>query len=132
TANLLSHTQIVLAGTSGYARFKKKGQLNKTGIFGFEADVHFSDPGVKWVAMLLTFACQIILKSMSKNHSPIFWKNEDSKISQKANDYLVGLSFKLIDQAGENQENLRQENIKHRKEKILARINSIIKRQGYH
>jgi radical SAM superfamily enzyme YgiQ (UPF0313 family) len=126
TANLLSHTQIVLAGTSGYDRFEKKGRLNKSGIFGFEADVRFSDPAVKWVATLLTFACHTILKSMSDSRSPIFWKNENKNISQTANDYLVELSYNLIDQAGGNPENLRQENIKHRKEKILARINSII------
>ncbi|MDA3787575.1 MAG: radical SAM protein [Desulfobacula sp.] len=128
TANLLSHMQIVLAGTSGYHRFEKMERLNKRGIFEFEADVYFLDPAVKWVATLLTFACHAILKSMSDSKSPIFWENEDNTISQTANDYLVELSYKLINQAGENPKNLCQENIKHREEKILDRINSIIKK----
>jgi anaerobic magnesium-protoporphyrin IX monomethyl ester cyclase len=128
TANLLSHSQIVLAGTSGYDRFEKKGTLNKHGIFDFEADVSFSDPAVKWVAELLTFACHTILKTMSSSRSPIFWKNKDNGISQTANNYLVELSYSLIDQALENPENLRRESIKQRKEKILTRINSIIRK----
>ncbi len=127
TANLLSHTQIVLAGTSDYQRFDKMKRLNKTGIFGFEADVHFSDPAVKWVSTLLSFACHTILKKMSDSQSPIFWKNEDRNISQTANDYLVELSYNLINLAGENPKNLCLEDIKYRKEKILFRINSIIK-----
>ncbi|MBT7630849.1 MAG: B12-binding domain-containing radical SAM protein [Desulfobacula sp.] len=128
TANLLSHTQIVLAGTSGYNRFEKMKRLNKSGIFEFEADVHFLDPAVKWVATLLTFACHTILKTMSNSRSPIFWKNKDNGISQTANNYLVELSYSLIDQALENPENLRRESIKQRKEKILDRINSIIRK----
>ena len=99
TANLLSHTQIVLAGTSGYAGFEKENRLEKTGIFEFEAEVLFSDPKVKWVATLITFACHTILRSMSDSRSPIFWQKEDTKISLKTNGFLVDLSFDLLSRA---------------------------------
>lgn len=99
TANLLSHTQIVLAGTSGYAGFEKENRLEKTGIFEFEAEVLFSDPKVKWVATLLTFACHTILRSMSDSRSPIFWQKENTDISLKTNGFLVDLSFDLLSRA---------------------------------
>ncbi len=130
TANLLSHSQIVLAGTTGYNRFEKKGTLNKRGIFEFEADVSFSDPAVKWVAELLTFACHTVLRNMSDRQSPIFWENKDNGISQTANDYLVQLSYSLIDQAVENSENLNPKSIHHRRKTILDRIHLIMNGQG--
>ncbi|MBT3387945.1 MAG: hypothetical protein HN417_08430 [Desulfobacula sp.] len=104
---VLLYDAVPFAGTSGYSRFEKTKRLNKSGIFEFEADVHFLDPAVKWVATLLTFACHTILKTMSNSRSPIFWKNNDNGISQTANNYLVELSYSLIDQALENPENLR-------------------------
>ena len=62
TANLLSHVQIVLAGTSGYQRFEAEGRLEKTGIFGFQAGVRFTDPAVARVADRLVFACRQVLR----------------------------------------------------------------------
>jgi anaerobic magnesium-protoporphyrin IX monomethyl ester cyclase len=123
TANLLSHTQIVLAGTSGYAKFEGENRLEKTGIFGFEAGVVFSDPGVKWVADLVTFACHTLLRSMSDNKSPIFWQKEDNKIHQKANDFLVDLSFRLLAQV-KNQAMLA---LAPNQKKIRDQINQILK-----
>ncbi|NOX33050.1 MAG: B12-binding domain-containing radical SAM protein [Deltaproteobacteria bacterium] len=126
TANLLSHTQIVLAGTSGYDWFEKENRLEKKGIFGFEADIVFSDPGVKWVATLQTFACHTILRYMGQRHSPIFWENEINSIHQKANAFIVDLCSRLISRAGKNQKTDNGSEIKEEKEKILARIHSII------
>jgi len=126
TANLLSHTQIVLAGTSGYARFKKENRLMKTGIFGFEADVIFSDPKVKWVATLITFACHTILKSMSDSKSPIFWKDENKRISQTANTFLVELSFSLLSHAKALSKHQMESELTPRKEEILDQINAIL------
>ncbi len=102
TANLLSHTQIVLAGTSGYARFEQENRLEKTGIFEFEAGVRFLDPKVKWASDLITFACHTLLRSMADRRSPIFWQNENQQVSQRANAFLVDLSFTLLT-AGKNQ-----------------------------
>ena len=130
TANLLCHTQIVLAGTSGYQRFEKLGRLNKSGIFEFEAEADFSDPAVKWVAALLTVACHTVLKNMSDSFSPIFWENPDNTISQTVNDYLIRLSYTLIDQALEGQVNLHPENIEQRKQELMDKINSMIKKWG--
>ena len=126
TANLLSHTQIVLAGTSGYAGFKKENRLMKTGIFGFEADVIFSDPKVKWVATLITFACHTILKSMSDSKSPIFWKDENKRISQTANTFLVELSFSLLSHAKALSKHQMESELTPRKEEILDQINAIL------
>ena len=126
TANLLSHTQIVLAGTSGYERFEKTGQLNKTGIFGFEGAVAFSDPAVHWVADLLTFACHAILKSMADGDSPIFWQREDAQISRAANDFLVDLSHALIERAGQADVDTSLDSIEPEKEKILAGIHCLL------
>lgn len=99
TANLLSHTQIVLAGTSGYQRFEKKGLLKKSGIFGFEAQVTFSDPAVEWVANLVIFACHTVLRKMADKSSPIYWKKDKGPVHEAANQYLVDLCYKLMDQA---------------------------------
>ncbi len=50
TANLLSHCQIVLSGTSGYRFFEDRGRLQKNGIFRLEGEVLFADPRVKWIS----------------------------------------------------------------------------------
>lgn len=88
TANLLSHTQIVLAGTSGYNRFEKEMRLNKSGIFGFEADVVFSDPAVKWVSTLLTFACHTILKACPTANPPYSGKTKTIKSVKRPTIFL--------------------------------------------
>ena len=126
TANLLSHTQIVLAGTSGYARFEQENRLEKTGIFEFEAGVHFSDPRVKWDSDLITFACHTLLRSMSDTQSPIFWQNANEQVSQRANAFLVELSFTLLT-AGKNQaiHQLKQE-LTPRKKEIQDQINDLL------
>lgn len=126
TANLLSHSQIILAGTSGYGGFEKDDRLKKTGVFGFEAEVTFSDPGVKWVANLLTFACHTILRSMGDSLSPIFWNNENKEISQKTNSYLVDLSFSLLDQINKHPQKTEQANPVTKKEEIKGQINFIL------
>lgn len=87
-------------------------------------------PFLGGTCMRLRSPKKIVDEMMSKSQSPIFWQNKDNGISQRANDYLVELSFSLIDQALANPENLNRanlhgENINQRKEKILAKINSI-------
>jgi len=125
TANLLSHTQIVLAGTSGYETFERDNRLKKTGIFGFEGDVNFSDPKVKWVAKRVTFACHTILKNMSDSKSPLFWKNENLNVSQKANAFLVDLFFTLLSQA-KNISELPFSDIRPGENEIQDQIKAII------
>jgi hypothetical protein len=121
TANLLSHTQIVLAGTSAYAHFEKEGLLEKQGLFNFEAEVKFTDPAVKWVAILLTFACHIVLKSMGRASSPIFWQKDDNVVSRQINTYLVELCHSLIEQAAGSAD-FDNETIEHRKDEIRSRL----------
>ncbi|SMC66104.1 Radical SAM superfamily enzyme YgiQ, UPF0313 family [Desulfocicer vacuolatum DSM 3385] len=97
TANLMCHCQIVLAGTSGYAAFEQLNRLEKSGLFGFEGEVTFLDPGVEWMARRVVFACHTVLRSMSDKKSPIYWDMPDMTVSQKVNDYLVDLFFRLLD-----------------------------------
>jgi hypothetical protein len=99
TANLLSHKQIVLAGTTGYAEYERQGRLRKSGIFGFEGEVLFGDQKVEWISELVIFACSTILRSMSEEQSPIFWKKTISPVFQATNRYLVELFDKLLIEA---------------------------------
>ena len=124
TANLLSHSLIVLAGTSGYARYQSMGVLQQSGIFGFEGRVNFSDPRVASVCKLLTFACHRLLREMSRSQSPVFWKNPHPGISQTANDYLVDLGRRLILQARETDPKGTWEN--QTKQEIASSIDIIL------
>lgn len=96
TANLFSHKQIVMAGTTGYAEYERQGRLTKSGVFGFEGEVQFVDSDVEWVSELVIFACSTILRSMSEEQSPIFWKKTVSPIFHAANRYLVDLFDSLL------------------------------------
>ena len=75
TANLLSHSHIVLYGTSGYDRFKEEGRLRPTGMFGFEGEVIFKEAAVAWVSELVQYACHYVLRDMERHDSPVHWKN---------------------------------------------------------
>ena len=61
---VLLYDAVPFAGTSGYSRFEKTKRLNKSGIFKFEADVHFLDPAVK----LGGYPSYFCLSHYSKNH----------------------------------------------------------------
>lgn len=124
TANLLSHTQIVLAGTLGYRRFEQENRLIKNGIFGFEAEVTFFDPKVKWVAELVTFACHTLLRSMSDKNSPIYWENTDNSISRRANAFLKEESLALLARAKIHSRD--PEETAREKRKILNQITAIL------
>ncbi len=128
TANLLSHSQIILAGTSGYRHFEKIKRLKKKGILGFEGEVRFVNPDVDRIADLMTFACRIVLKSMGDEKSLIFWEKGNTDISQRVNDYLVELIYELIDEAEKNTDKLYIKDVKIKKKEILEEINSIIRK----
>ncbi len=96
TANLLSHVQIVLSGTSGYQRFEAQDRLSKTGLFGFQASVRFSEPAVAQVADRLVFACRQVLRETGNPESPVYWDNPDESASRAVNDYLVDLAWRLV------------------------------------
>ena len=98
TANLMCHCQIVLAGTSGYTAFEQMNRLEKSGLFGFEGEVTFLDPGVEWMSRRVVFACHTVLRAMSEKTSPLYWDMPDIAVSKKVNDYLVDLFFRLLDQ----------------------------------
>ena len=127
TANLLCHCQIVLAGTSGYRYFDAQERLEKTGIFGFEADVRFLDPKVKYISDLVVFACHTVLRQMSEKRSPIYWDAPDTPVFSKVNQYLVNLFSSLVntpvDRAGERR---TPESMDHRKKAVLQDINRLL------
>lgn len=128
TANLLSHTQIVLAGTTGYRNFEKMGLLDKGGVCGFEADVQFTDPAVEWVAILLTFACHSVLKSMGSNSSPIFWQRGETQVSKEINAYLVELSHFLIEEASTHTD-FGDRSIEKSKRDISSQLSAVLQQQ---
>jgi anaerobic magnesium-protoporphyrin IX monomethyl ester cyclase len=100
TANLLSHCQIVLMGTSDYRLFKKQGRLVEMGPLGFEGQVSFGDTRVKWMSELVVHACLYVLEEMSRSESPIYWrKPADGPAFKRVNDYLVDLFKRLLDDA---------------------------------
>ncbi len=105
TVNLLSHSQIVLKGTTGYTDFKQQNRLTPSGALGFEGEVVYKDPKVKWMADVITFICHLVLREMAKPHSSIFWK-ENSFSSEKAviNDYLIRKFQQLSDEVASQSE----------------------------
>ncbi len=123
TANLLSHKQIVLAGTTGYAEYERRGCLKKSGIFGFEGEVRFVDPQVEWFSNLVIFACSTVLRTMSEEDSPIFWQKTTSPIFQATNQYLVDLFDKLLEEVETGDV---QANIAERKKEIERDIFMLI------
>jgi anaerobic magnesium-protoporphyrin IX monomethyl ester cyclase len=122
TANLLCHSQIVLAGTSGYRQFDALGQLNKSGLFGFEGDVRFLDPNVASICDRIVFACHTVLRLMSDRQSPIYWENPHSQISLSLNQYLISLFLSLITKGCKKD---RTKNRVGEKSMILEEINCL-------
>lgn len=123
TANLLCHCQIVLAGTSGYQSFKKQNRLTTCGVFGFEGTVRFSDPRVEWMADLVVFTCHQVLRSMSCDTSPIFWKNRPDSVFSKTNEFLVTTFFSLL---GQVEKHGVMDNAMEMKDKITQQMTMIL------
>ncbi|EKD37816.1 MAG: radical SAM protein, partial [uncultured bacterium] len=123
TANLLCHRQIVLAGTSGYARFAEQNRLKKKGIFGFQGEVALANPRIEWLAELTIFACHTILRKMADRKSQIYWQMAISPVFRTANDYLVRLFHHLLEQAAGK---VSLESIESVRERIAREIGRII------
>lgn len=97
TANLLSHSQIVLYGTSGYERFKQEGRLQSSGMFDFEGEVTFKDASVARVSELVQHGCHYVLRDMERKESPVYWQKPDnSPIHIGLNNYLVEMFERLL------------------------------------
>lgn len=126
TANLLCHSQIVLAGTSGYTQFERSGRLKKSGVFDFEAEVSFSDPRVEWMSELVMFACHTVLRSMSDKASPIFWENGDNSREEALNAFLLESFFTFLSMA-EKHHCIPPGEIFDLKQSVLAKINALLK-----
>jgi hypothetical protein len=99
TCNLLSHKQIVLMGTSGYEMFKKQARITQTGVFGFQGDIIYEDPGVKWLSDIIITICLHVLERMEIDTSPIYWNATDLHKAQQINDFLVKTMNNLIVEA---------------------------------
>lgn len=75
TLNLLSHRQIVLKGTAGYAHFQRQGRLTPTGALGFEGIVSYLHPAVDRFADMIIEMCSQVLSEMAVPESPYYWGN---------------------------------------------------------
>ncbi len=102
TANLLSHRQIVLKGTSGYRRFERLGRLKPDGALGFEGIVSYADPGVERLANEVTGICSEVLQEMTRPASPLSWRKGPCAAWQRKNAELVAEFEHLLDQAMKN------------------------------
>ncbi len=107
TANLLGHCQIVMMGTSGYSMFERQGRLKRAGVLGFEGYVSYQDDRVKWISDIVVHACLFVLRNMEQPDSPIYWRKcggegGESPESARANNYLVGLFNRLLDDVRKN------------------------------
>jgi len=100
TANLFSHSHIVLMGTSGYLRYEKEGRLTPTGYQGFEGEIEYSDKRVAWMRDVVVFACLHVLRESAPSDSPIHWRRPQGQgLAKKVNDYLVKMFERLLKNA---------------------------------
>ena len=105
TANLLSHCQIILAGTSGYQHFQAQGRLTPGGVLGFEGKVPYRDPRVDWMRRLVVPACLDVLRESAKPDSTVYWQKPKNHVfSGRVNDYLVELFENLLLKAQNNRD----------------------------
>ncbi len=101
TVNLLSHRQIILMGTSGYARFESRGRLVRAGFLGFEGEVSYRDERVKSLADSIIPVCLAVIRAMSEPGSPLYWGNDDmSAEKMKVNDNLVRFFDDMLTRTG--------------------------------
>ncbi len=103
TVNLLCHYQIVFMGTAGYRRFQDQNRLTPSGPLGFEGDVSYVDPRVKWVSEVMIPVCHSALRDMSRSGSPTDWRchSANSRTDKRVNDFLVGTFERLLATAGQ-------------------------------
>lgn len=97
TANLFSHSHIVLMGTSGYLRFQKEGRLTPAGYHGFEGEIEYTDKKVAWMRDVMVFVCHQVLMESSSSDSPIYWKKPQAEgPARKVNDYIVKMFARFL------------------------------------
>jgi len=100
TANLFSHSHIVLMGTSGYQRYEKEGRLTPAGYQGFEGEIKYTDKKVAWMRDVVVFACHHVLRQSASLDSPIHWRKPQGQgPAKRVNDYLVKMFERLLKNA---------------------------------
>ena len=100
TANLFSHSHIVLMGTSGYLRYAKEGRLTPAGYQGFEGEIEYSDKRVAWMRDVVVFACLHVLRESASFDSLIHWRRPQGQgLAKRVNDYLVKMFERLLKNA---------------------------------
>jgi len=78
TANLLCHQQIIMAGTTGFKQYDKRGILKTNGPFDFIGKVEFQSAKVKRAAEAVTSLCHFILRETGRKDSPIYFQTAGS------------------------------------------------------
>ena len=100
TANLFSHSHIVLMGTSGYQRYEKEGRLTPAGYMGFEGEIEYTDKRVAWMRDVVVFACHHVLRQSASSDSPIHWRKPQGQgPAKRVNDCLVRIFERLLKNA---------------------------------
>jgi hypothetical protein len=89
TANLLCHSQIIMAGTTGYSQYQKRGILQEYGPLGFIGAVNFQDKMVGKTAEAITALCHFILRETGRKDSPLYFKTASYHQFMAMNDLLV-------------------------------------------
>ena len=97
TANLLSHYQIVLYGTTGYRYFKKQKRLIKTDATGFQHEISYKDKRVEWMASVIVPFCHYILKEMGQKDSPLYWNKKNTARFADTNNLIVDIFKKTLE-----------------------------------
>ncbi len=97
TANLLSHSHIVLQGTGGYRRYEKEGRLTPSGFLGFEGEIAYTDHRVAWIRDVMVSACEHVLKESAAFDSPVHWQEPQSQgPAKRVNDHMVRLFGRFL------------------------------------
>lgn len=89
TANLLCHSQIILASTTGFSQYQEQGILQKDDPFGFVGKVPFRDKQIETTAKNITSLCHFILRETGKKESPIYFKTTNFNSLKELNCLLV-------------------------------------------
>ncbi len=89
TANVLYHREIALRGMPNFVRLEAQGRLLGTDSLGYEGVYRFSDPGVAFLADIMSCVCRKVLMTMEHTQAAICWKNGENRVTEKINAYLI-------------------------------------------
>lgn len=102
TANLLCHSQIIMAGTTGFNQYQERGILRESGPLGFIGEVAFQDTKVNQIAETITTLCHFILRETGRQDAALYFKTANYHDFTAVNDLLVKEAKEAILKPGES------------------------------